>query len=68
MQFKASFLDNFRKAGCNGDPRDPEARLAKDKKLIHSLEDSDILDPRLPAKVGQDYENRLFGNTFLWDP
>ena len=38
LQFRASFLDNLRKAGCKGDPRDPEARLAKDKKLIHSLQ------------------------------
>ena len=72
-QFRASFLDNLRKAGCKGDPRDPGARLAEDEKLSPSHEDSIILwtleriDPRLPAKVRQDYEGRLFGDTFLWD-
>ena len=72
-QFRASFLDNLRKAGCKGDPRDPGARLAEDEKLSPSHEDSIILwtleriDPRLPAKVRQDYEGRLFGDTYLWD-
>ena len=72
-QFRASFLDNLRKAGCKGDPRDPGARLAEDEKLSPSHEDSIILwtleriDPRLPAKVRQEYEGRLFGDTYLWD-
>ena len=72
-QFRASFLDNLRKAGCKGDPRDPGARLAEDEKLSPSHEDSIILwtleriDPRLPSKVRQDYEGRLFGDTYLWD-
>ena len=72
-QFRASFLDNLRKAGCKGDPRDPDTRLDEDEKLSPSHEDSIILwtleriDPRLPAKVRQDYESRLYGDTYLWD-
>ena len=72
-QFRASFLDNLRKAGSKGDPRDPGARLAEDEKLSPSHEDSIILwtleriDPRLPSKVRQEYESRLFGDTYLWD-
>ena len=72
-QFRASFIDNLRKAGSHGDPRDPETRMAEDEKLTPSMEDAIILwnlekiDPRLPAKVRQDYEGRLYGDTFLWD-
>ena len=45
LQFRASFPDNLRNAGCKGDPRNPGARLAEDWKLwlTPSLEDSIIL-------------------------
>lgn len=72
-QFRASFVDNLRKKGSAGDPRDPTDILKEDEKLSPSFEDAifiwclEKIDPRLPNKVRKEYEGRLHGNCFLWN-
>ena len=72
-QFRASVVDNLRKAGSLGDPRVPDDRLAHDEKLSPSFEDMIIIwalekiDARLPGKVRKEYEGRLYGDTYLWN-
>ena len=72
-QFRASVIDNLRKAGSLADPRIPDDRLAQDEKLSPTFEDMIIIwalekiDARLPGKVRKDYEGRLHGDTYLWN-
>lgn len=72
-QFRATFLDNLRKAGAKDDARWGDARLDKDERLSPSFEDAIILwalekiDPRLPAQVKKEYEHQLSQDSFLSD-
>ena len=72
-EYRAGFLDNLRKAGCNEGIKKPGAKLQEDEKLTPSFEDAIVLwalkeiDQRLPGKVRRDYEHRLGDGTYLSD-
>ena len=72
-RFRASFIDNLRKAGDKDDARWSDARLAADERLSPSQEDTiclwalEKIDPRLPEKVRRDYEHYLTEDCYLSD-